>query len=121
MQVMPEVGKRVAKGLGYPEWDAVLLYQADANLEIGSVHLRALLDTQGSVVEVLAAYNAGLASRGALAHPGRGPGSGTADGANSLRGNARLRADRAAEPQPLPGTLRVATAAERDPVARRGR
>jgi soluble lytic murein transglycosylase len=59
MQVMPEVGKRVAKGLGYPEWDAVLLYQADANLEIGSVHLRALLDTQGSVVEVLAAYNAG--------------------------------------------------------------
>jgi soluble lytic murein transglycosylase len=59
MQVMPEVGKRVAKGLGYPEWDAVLLYQADANLEIGSVHLKALLETQGSVVEVLAAYNAG--------------------------------------------------------------
>jgi soluble lytic murein transglycosylase len=59
MQVMPDVGKRVAKGLGYPEWDAVLLYQADANLEIGSVHLRALLETQGSVVEVLAAYNAG--------------------------------------------------------------
>jgi soluble lytic murein transglycosylase len=59
MQVMPEVGKRVARGLGYPEWDAVLLYQADANLEIGSTHLRALLDTQGSVVEVLAAYNAG--------------------------------------------------------------
>ena len=59
MQVMPEVGKRVARDLGYPEWDAVLLYQADANLEIGSVHLRALLDNQGSVVEVLAAYNAG--------------------------------------------------------------
>lgn len=59
MQVMPEVGKRVAKGLGYPEWDAVLLYQADANLEIGSVHLKALLESQGSVVEVLAAYNAG--------------------------------------------------------------
>ena len=59
MQVMPEVGRQVAKGLGYPEWDAVLLYQPDANLEIGSVHLRALLETQGSVVEVLAAYNAG--------------------------------------------------------------
>ena len=59
MQVMPDVGKRVANGLGYPEWDAVLLYQADANLEIGSTHLRALLDNQGSVVEVLAAYNAG--------------------------------------------------------------
>ncbi len=59
MQVMPDVGKRVAKGLGYPEWDAVLLYQADANLEIGSTHLRALLEMEGSVVEVLAAYNAG--------------------------------------------------------------
>lgn len=59
MQVMPEVGKRVARGLGYPEWDAVLLYQADANLEIGATHLRSLLDNQGSVVEVLAAYNAG--------------------------------------------------------------
>ncbi len=59
MQVMPEVGRRVARGLGYPEWDAVLLYQADANLEIGTVHLRALLESQGSVVEVLAAYNAG--------------------------------------------------------------
>lgn len=59
MQVMPDVGKKVARGLGYPEWDAVLLYQADANLEIGSTHLRALLDSQGNVVEVLAAYNAG--------------------------------------------------------------
>jgi soluble lytic murein transglycosylase len=59
MQVMPDVGKRVAAGLGYPEWDAVLLYQADANLEIGSTHLRALLEMQGRVVEVLAAYNAG--------------------------------------------------------------
>ena len=49
MQVMPDVGKRVAKGLGYPEWDAVLLYQADANLEIGSTHLRALLEmTRGA-------------------------------------------------------------------------
>jgi soluble lytic murein transglycosylase len=59
MQVMPDVGKKVARALGYPEWDPVLLYQADANLEIGSTHLRALLDEQGSVVEVLAAYNAG--------------------------------------------------------------
>ena len=59
MQVMPDVGKRVAQGLGYPEWDAVLLYQADANLEIGATHLRALLEMEGSVVEVLAAYNAG--------------------------------------------------------------
>ncbi len=59
MQVMPDVGRKVAHALGYPEWDPVLLYQADANLEIGATHLRALLDEQGSVVEVLAAYNAG--------------------------------------------------------------
>ena len=37
----------------------MLLYQGDANLEIGTVHLKELLEAQGNVVEVLAAYNAG--------------------------------------------------------------
>jgi len=59
MQVMPEVGRRVAKSLDYDIWDPVLLYQPDVNIELGSAHLRELLDSQGSVVEVLAAYNAG--------------------------------------------------------------
>lgn len=59
MQVMPDLGKKVARSLGYEGWDPVLLYQGDANLEIGTVHLRDLLQAQGNVVEVLAAYNAG--------------------------------------------------------------
>jgi soluble lytic murein transglycosylase len=59
MQVMPDLGRKVARSLGYESWDPVLLYQGDANLEIGTTHLRDLLATQGNVVEVLAAYNAG--------------------------------------------------------------
>lgn len=59
MQVMPEVGRGVAKSLDYDTWDPVLLYQPDVNIELGTAHLRELLDSQGSVVEVLAAYNAG--------------------------------------------------------------
>lgn len=59
MQVMPDLGRRVARGLGYEGWDPVLLYEGDANLEIGTTHLRDLLTAQGNVVEVLAAYNAG--------------------------------------------------------------
>ena len=59
MQVMPDLGKKVARSLGYEAWDPVLLYQGDANLEIGTVHLKELLEAQGNVVEVLAAYNAG--------------------------------------------------------------
>jgi len=59
MQMMPEVGRGVAKSLDYDTWDPVLLYQPDVNIELGTAHLRELLDSQGSVVEVLAAYNAG--------------------------------------------------------------
>lgn len=59
MQVMPDLGRRVARGLGYDGWDPVLLWEGDANLEIGTTHLKELVDAQGNVVEVLAAYNAG--------------------------------------------------------------
>jgi soluble lytic murein transglycosylase len=59
MQLMPDVGRQVAKTLDYDLWDPVLLYQPDVNIELGTAHLRELLDSQGSVAEVLAAYNAG--------------------------------------------------------------
>ncbi len=59
MQVMPEVGRRIARSLGYAVWDPVLLWQPDVSLELGSIHLRELLDGQRSLVEVLASYNAG--------------------------------------------------------------
>nr|MBA3553598.1 lytic transglycosylase domain-containing protein [Gemmatimonadales bacterium] len=59
MQVMPELGGRLARSLAYPLWDPVLLYQPDVSLQLGSFHLQELLGRYERPVEVLAAYNAG--------------------------------------------------------------
>ncbi len=59
MQLMPSVGHGVARALGYPIWDAVLLYEPDVNLELGMAHLGELSDRYDTAVEILAAYNAG--------------------------------------------------------------
>jgi len=59
MQVMPELGGRLAGSLGYPVWDPVLLYQPDVSLQLGSFHLQELVGRYDRRVEVLAAYNAG--------------------------------------------------------------
>jgi soluble lytic murein transglycosylase len=59
MQVMPELGGRLARSLEYPVWDPVLLYQPDVSLQLGSFHLQELLGRYERPVEVLAAYNAG--------------------------------------------------------------
>lgn len=60
MQVMPVVGAAVARTEGFPEWDAVLLYQPDVNLHIGLRHLAERWERCGGSPEAaLAAYNAG--------------------------------------------------------------
>ncbi len=59
MQVMPAVGQAVARGLRFPVWDPVLLYQADVNVQLGMAHLAELLERYDRPVHVLAAYNAG--------------------------------------------------------------
>ena len=59
MQVMPAVGQAVARGLRFPVWDPVLLYQADVNVQLGMAHLAELLERYDHPVHVLAAYNAG--------------------------------------------------------------
>ena len=59
MQVMPAVGQQVARSLGYPVWDPVLLFEPDANLEIGMAHLASSIRQYEDLVRVLAAYNAG--------------------------------------------------------------
>ena len=59
MQVMPDLGGRLAQALAYPVWDPVLLYQPDVSLQLGSFHLQELLGRYPRQVEVLAAYNAG--------------------------------------------------------------
>jgi soluble lytic murein transglycosylase len=75
MQVMPDLGGRLAGTLGYPVWDPVLLYQPDVSLQLGSYHLQELVGRYDRGVEVLAAYNAGASRverwvrRGGVADP----------------------------------------------------
>lgn len=59
MQIMPHVGRRLARALEYPTWDAALLYQPDVSLELGTAHLTSLLAEYSDLGRVLAAYNAG--------------------------------------------------------------
>jgi soluble lytic murein transglycosylase len=59
MQVMPSVGQQVARSLGYPLWDPGLLFDPDANLELGVAHLAASIRQYQDLPRVLAAYNAG--------------------------------------------------------------
>ncbi|HEY2378370.1 MAG TPA: transglycosylase SLT domain-containing protein [Gemmatimonadaceae bacterium] len=59
MQVMPPVGQQIARSLGYPLWDPGLLFDPDANLELGATHLAASIRQYEDLARVLAAYNAG--------------------------------------------------------------
>jgi soluble lytic murein transglycosylase len=59
MQVMPDLGGRLARSLEYPVWDPVLLYQPDVSLQLGTFHLQELSQRYGQPAHVLAAYNAG--------------------------------------------------------------
>ncbi len=59
MQVMPDLGGRLAQSLAYPVWDPVLLYQPDVSLQLGAYHLQELTALYDQPVHVLAAYNAG--------------------------------------------------------------
>ncbi|HKG90817.1 MAG TPA: transglycosylase SLT domain-containing protein [Gemmatimonadaceae bacterium] len=59
MQVMPDVGRQLARGRSFPEWDPVLLYQPDVNVQLGVDHLATFVRQYGELARVLAAYNAG--------------------------------------------------------------
>jgi soluble lytic murein transglycosylase len=59
MQVLPAVGEEVSRTLRYPVWYPQLLFEADANLQLGTAHLAAFTKRYGPVPRVLAAYNAG--------------------------------------------------------------
>lgn len=61
MQVMPSVGASVARSLRFPVWDGNLLFDPDANLEIGTAHLAGALRDTPDRIRALAAYNAGAA------------------------------------------------------------
>ncbi len=59
MQVMPDVGRTLARSLDFPLWDPVLLYQADVNAKLGTRHLADLFRQYEQLPHILAAYNAG--------------------------------------------------------------
>jgi soluble lytic murein transglycosylase len=59
MQVMPNVGRSIARSRGYPLWDPALLFDPAANLELGTSHLAAALRQHPDLTRALAAYNAG--------------------------------------------------------------
>ena len=59
MQVMPDVGRTLARSLDFPLWDPVLLYQADVNAKLGTRHLADLFRQYDQLPHILAAYNAG--------------------------------------------------------------
>jgi soluble lytic murein transglycosylase len=59
MQVMPDVGRILARAMAFPVWDPVLLYQADVNAKLGTRHLADLFREYDTLPEILAAYNAG--------------------------------------------------------------
>ncbi|MFL5561503.1 MAG: transglycosylase SLT domain-containing protein [Gemmatimonadaceae bacterium] len=72
MQVMPSIGKAIARGLRYPYWNPDLLYEPDVNLELGINHLRSMLAGRDPI-RALAAYNAG---DGRVARWSKKPGAG---------------------------------------------
>ncbi|HEY0969508.1 MAG TPA: transglycosylase SLT domain-containing protein, partial [Gemmatimonadales bacterium] len=59
MQLMPDVGRSVARGLDFSTWDVALLYQPDVNVRLGTTHLATLVRQYDELPHVLAAYNAG--------------------------------------------------------------
>ena len=60
MQVVPAVGAEHARRTGFPDFNPVLLYQPDVNLNIGIEHLAAALKRLEWPERALAAYNAGV-------------------------------------------------------------
>jgi soluble lytic murein transglycosylase len=59
MQLMPPVGRSIARSLDFPVWDTALLFEPDVSLRLGSAHLASLVRQYDALPHVLAAYNAG--------------------------------------------------------------
>ena len=59
MQLMPAVGRAVARAQHFPRWDDALLYQPDVNIRLGTAHLAGLVERYDALPHILAAYNAG--------------------------------------------------------------
>lgn len=61
MQLMPSVGRSIARTRGYPLWDEALLLEPTVSFDLGTAHLAGDLSRQRDLTRALAAYNAGAA------------------------------------------------------------
>lgn len=59
MQIMPPVGRELARGVGLTDFDAALLWIPDVNLTLGMRHFAAAMKRYPDIERALAAYNAG--------------------------------------------------------------
>ena len=59
MQLMPDVGRAIARSRSFPVWDRSLLHEPEVSLELGTAHLATMLASYPDLAYALAAYNAG--------------------------------------------------------------
>jgi len=59
MQLMPDVGRGLARGRGLANLDAERLYEPALNIQLGTAHLADLFRGRRETAQALAAYNAG--------------------------------------------------------------
>ena len=59
MQVLPSVGRELARRLKFPYWSTELLYEPEVNIQLGTIHLNSVLNRYDDPIRALAAYNAG--------------------------------------------------------------
>ena len=59
MQLMPDVGKSIARARGIRNLETERLFDPTLNIQLGTAHLRALIRTDRDDAHTLAAYNAG--------------------------------------------------------------
>ena len=59
MQLMPDVGRALARSRGINNLTIERLYDPALNIQLGTAHLRGLFQGNREVVQILAAYNAG--------------------------------------------------------------
>jgi soluble lytic murein transglycosylase-like protein len=59
MQIMPAVGRQLAREARQPSWNADSLYHPRINLQLGTAHLAWSVRRYGGIERTLAAYNAG--------------------------------------------------------------
>ena len=59
MQVLPSVGRELARRMRFPYWSTELLYEPEVNIQLGTAHLASVLNRYDDPIRALAAYNAG--------------------------------------------------------------